>query len=101
MNGRISWGFAAAAVAALTAALGVGTAGSLAMPSTVKSCLYLPDKPILPAGVYTTSCFLPGLKVSMPATQAAFEVSSAALREEPDADFSVVIRQTEKMIGTQ
>ena len=40
------------------------------------------------------------LKLALPATAAAFEVNSAALKEDPHADFSSVIRQMEKMLET-
>jgi hypothetical protein len=60
--------FGFVAVAVVVAALCGAAASTLAAPSTVTSCIYLPGKPILPAGVYTTQCFLPGLKVAMPTT---------------------------------
>lgn len=38
-------------------------------------------------------------KLALPATIAAFEVNSAALKDDPGADFSSVILQMEKMLG--
>jgi 3-hydroxyisobutyrate dehydrogenase-like beta-hydroxyacid dehydrogenase len=36
--------------------------------------------------------------LTLPATAAAFEVNSAALKEDPTADYSSVIRQMEKLL---
>jgi 3-hydroxyisobutyrate dehydrogenase-like beta-hydroxyacid dehydrogenase len=39
------------------------------------------------------------LNLVLPATAAAFEVNSAALRQDPGADFSSVIRQMERSVA--
>jgi 3-hydroxyisobutyrate dehydrogenase-like beta-hydroxyacid dehydrogenase len=36
--------------------------------------------------------------LTLPATAAAFQVNSAAFKEDPSADFSCVIRQMEKLL---
>jgi hypothetical protein len=44
----------------------VPVAGSLAAPSTVTSCTSAGAPEALPGGPYTTRCFLPGLKITLP-----------------------------------
>jgi len=39
--------------------------------------------------------------IALPATAAAFEINSAAMKEEPNADFSSVIRQMEKSVANK
>jgi hypothetical protein len=54
------------AVVALIAGLGAAAARSPAAPLTVTDCVTAGGQAFLPAGVYTTLCFLPGMKITVP-----------------------------------
>ena len=45
---------------------GVAVTGSLATRSTLTSCISGGAQEVLPAGVYATRCFLPGMKITLP-----------------------------------